>query len=386
MSTTTPPDRPLSVTGVGKSVTGVEKGTAPEPALFTLEDIIGTSPAILELKHKVARIARLPSPILVYGETGAGKEILVQAIHSAGPRRNGPFVAQNCAALPEGLLESILFGTTRGSFTGAQDRPGLFEVADGGTLFLDEIDSMPPNLQAKLLRAVTESGARRVGDLKLRRFNIRLAAAISSHPSRAVESGALRADLYYRLSVILLAVPPLRERKEDIPALVEHFVACFNRQFGTGVRRVTPEVMEILVNHDWPGNVRELRNTIESAMALAEGDAITLDHIRPDLVAALPLRRAETPPPPAALSAPPPEPPALRAAETPAPAAAGPVTTDAGKLAAPLRVTVKDTERQLIAAALAECQGNLTRAARKLGIPRQTLQYRIKVLRKAGLI
>jgi arginine utilization regulatory protein len=192
-------------------------------AHYTFKDIIGESECILDLKRKAARAAGSTSAVLVHGETGTGKELFVQAIHNAGPRGAGPFIAQNCAAFPEGLLEGILFGTTKGGFTGAYDRPGLFELADSGTIFLDEIDSMPSSLQGKLLRVLSEKRLRRVGDIKERMVDVRVVAAMTRLPEEAVTMGLLRNDLYYRLNVICLEIPPLRERREDIPltAIIE---------------------------------------------------------------------------------------------------------------------------------------------------------------------
>ncbi|MGE5573277.1 MAG: sigma-54 interaction domain-containing protein [Bacteroidota bacterium] len=331
-----------------------------EGARYTFRDIVGESECILELKRKAARAAASSSSVLVYGETGTGKELFVQAIHNASPRARGPFVAQNCAAFPEGLLEGILFGTTKGGFTGAQDRPGLVELADGGSLFLDEIDSMPASLQAKLLRVLSERYVRRVGDTKVRRVDVRVMAALSRPPLEAVAQGMLREDLYYRLNVISLGIPPLRERREDIPLLTAHFVARFNAQFIMSVKGVSDEVARLFSEYDWPGNVRELEHAIEGAMHLLDGDIIMAEHL-PDNLRNLSRQREGG-----------------LAAES--------MRADADAPRAPIefqgdfRMAVADIESALVRKALSEADGNVSRAARALGIPRQTLQYRLKKL------
>lgn len=317
--------------------------------LFTLGDFVGRDPRILSLKVQARRAARTSSSVLVYGETGTGKELLIQAIHSESSRRNGPFIAQNCAAVPETLLEGLLFGTARGGFTGAKDRPGLFELAHKGTLYLDEINSMPVELQAKLLRAIQNKTVRRVGETEERRIDARIIASISIDPAEALARRELRADLYYRLNVVYLAIPPLRERKGDIALLVSHFIDRFNSEMGMSVQRVSDEAMARLQSHQWPGNVRELEHAIEGAMNLVEGDVIETVHL-PQSLGGRDLR------PRAGLA---PFEPALPAR---------------------LREAVSDHERSLIVGAMESSGWNVSQAARLLGIPRQTLQYRLKVL------
>ncbi len=334
--------------------------TESEGARYTFRDIVGESECILELKRKAARAAASSSSVLVYGETGTGKELFVQAIHNASPRARGPFVAQNCAAFPEGLLEGILFGTTKGSFTGAQDRPGLFELADGGSIFLDEIDSMPASLQAKLLRVLSEKCVRRVGDTKVRRVDVRVMAAMSRPPLDAVAQGMLREDLYYRLNVISLGIPPLRERREDIPLLTAHFIARFNAQLMMNVKGVSDEVAHLFSVYDWPGNVRELEHAVEGAMHLLDGDIIMLEHL-PDNLRNLATHRESRP----------------ATANLRAGGAAPRVPV---KFQGDFRLAVADIESSLVRKALADAGGNISRAARALGIPRQTLQYRLKKL------
>ncbi|WP_290589944.1 sigma 54-interacting transcriptional regulator [Alicyclobacillus sp.] len=246
-------------------------------AVYQFSHIISRDPRVADIKRRAARAAATTSPVLVYGETGTGKELLVQAIHNAGPRRHRPFLALNCAALPAALLEGILFGTVRGSFTGAEDRPGLFELADGGTLFLDEIQSMPLELQAKLLRVLQEGELMRVGDTRVRPVDVRVIAAMNRWPEGEVAEGRLRQDLYYRINVVRLNLPPLRERLVDLPLLVDHFIDKWNGRFGTQVTGVAPEVAEWFAVYPWPGNVRELENAIEAAMNLVTSGVIEWD-------------------------------------------------------------------------------------------------------------
>jgi len=315
------------------------RGTPAAGARYSLGDLVGEHPLMLQVKERALKAARGDSPVLVYGETGTGKELLVHAIHQASRRRKGPLVAQNCAALPEGLLESILFGTVRGSFTGAEDRPGLFELADGGTLFLDEINSMNLELQAKLLRVLQDGRVRRVGDTVERRVDVRIITSANQEPLRAVAEGKLRADLYYRINVVYLELPPLRERRSDIPLLVKHFLRGQSR-------RLSPEVEAFFASYSWPGNVRELEHAIESAVQMATGETITMADLPLHLQRAAELGLGEEAPP---------EP-------------------------HQLRETLAALEREAVARALEESDWNLSRAARRLGLPRQTLQYRIRVL------
>ncbi|MGZ4135390.1 MAG: sigma-54 interaction domain-containing protein, partial [Tumebacillaceae bacterium] len=220
-------DLQAQIVGVGRSSGSKKK--SPMEARWTFEQILTSDRAVAQLKELAARAATTSSPVLIHGETGTGKELFVQSIHNASPRMPRPFIAQNCAALPASLLEGLLFGTVKGSFTGAENRPGLFELADGGTLFLDEINSMPLELQAKLLRVLQEGLVRRVGDTKVIEVDVRILAATNQNPLAAIETGNLRSDLYYRLNVVSLPLPPLRERKGDIPLLTRHFVEKFNR-------------------------------------------------------------------------------------------------------------------------------------------------------------
>ncbi|MGI6126740.1 MAG: sigma-54 interaction domain-containing protein, partial [Planifilum sp.] len=248
------------------------KTAASEPRLFRFEEILTRNLQMMKAIERAKRAAATRSPVLVVGETGTGKELIVQSIHSASPRRDQPFIAQNCAAIPSSLLEGILFGTVKGAFTGAEDRPGLFELADGGTLFLDEIQAMPADLQAKLLRVLEEGAVRRVGEGNARWVDVRILCATNEDPALSVEEGRLRRDLFYRIQVVRIDLPPLRERREDIPLLTSHFIQEYNRQLGKLVSGLLPAVEDMFLRYDWPGNVRELKHAIEGAMNVAEGE------------------------------------------------------------------------------------------------------------------
>jgi arginine utilization regulatory protein len=322
---------------------------------FTFDSIIGSSPAIQEVIENAKRAARTSSSVLVVGETGTGKELFVQSIHQASLRASGPFISQNCAALPDNLIEGLLFGTTRGAFTGAVERPGLFEQAEGGTLFLDEIHSLSLPLQAKLLRALQEKSIRRIGDTKDRAINVRIIAAINEDPIEAISQQRLRKDLYYRLGVVTLFLPPLRERKEDIPLLVEHFIQKYNQLFQMEVTGVTDEVARFFRDYDWPGNVRELQHMIEGAMNLMMDETvIAYDHLPLYHIHRKPQGEKEE----AALM------------------------TDGIDEVKPLKEKWKEFESDYIKKVVEKHHGNISRAAKDLQISRQSLQYR---LRKLGL-
>src|SRR5699024_1402645 len=235
---------------------------------FSFDQIVGSSMEFLSVIDEAKRATRTSSSVLIIGETGTGKELFAQSIHSGGARSSGPFIAQNCAAIPESLMESLLFGAKKGAFTDAIDSPGLFEQADGGTLLLDEINSLNPMLQAKLLRVLQERTIRRIGDTKDKKVDVRIIATMNEDPADIVAENRIRKDLYYRLSVVSLFIPPLRERKEDIFPLVHIFIEKYNALFNMQVQGLTEEVITILYEHDWPGNVRELEHIIEGAMNL----------------------------------------------------------------------------------------------------------------------
>ena len=250
-------------------------------ARYRVEDIIGAGQAMMRLKETVRRVAQGPSTVLIRGESGTGKELVAHALHTASPRRNGPFVKVNCAAVPENLLESELFGYQEGAFTGARrgGQPGKFEQADGGTIFLDEIGDMPLAMQAKLLRVLQEKEIERLGDNRTRVVDVRVVAATNRDVEELIRQGQFREDLYYRLNVVSLHIPPLRERLHDLPELVRFFVQKFNREFGLSVRDLSPEVWSLIKDYHWPGNVRELENVIERAFNLVEGEIIQVGHL-----------------------------------------------------------------------------------------------------------
>jgi DNA-binding NtrC family response regulator len=244
---------------------------------FKFENIIGTSPAIHALLEKVAKVAVRDTSALITGESGTGKELIAQAVHHNSARRNHRFVAVNCGALPENILESELFGYRKGAFTGAlENRKGLLEAANGGTLFLDEVGNLSLNTQKTLLRFLQEQEFRRLGDTTPTKVNVRIISATNSDLTVEVAAGTFREDLFYRLNVINLHLPPLRQRKEDIPLLVSHFIRKQNIKFGTDFNGLTPEAMEALRTYDWPGNIRQLCNVIEAAMTISSGNYIGL--------------------------------------------------------------------------------------------------------------
>jgi two-component system response regulator PilR (NtrC family) len=244
------------------------------------ENIIGKSGRILEVFDTIRKISDSPSTAMITGESGTGKELVARAIHFNSLRRDKPFVSVNCGAIPEGLMESELFGHVRGAFTGAvANKIGLFSAGEGGTLFLDEITEIPPLLQVKLLRAIQTREIRRVGDTKDMKTDVRLIAASNRNLEDAVRDGILREDLYYRLNVIPIQLPPLRERREDIPLLVAHFLQKFGKDLGKEARGVAPEAMIVLERYHWPGNIRELENVLERAIVLGAGDVLGIESL-----------------------------------------------------------------------------------------------------------
>jgi two-component system response regulator PilR (NtrC family) len=244
------------------------------------ENIIGKSGRILEVFDTIRKISDSPSTAMITGESGTGKELVARAIHFNSLRRDKPFVSVNCGAIPEGLMESELFGHVRGAFTGAvANKVGLFLAGEGGTLFLDEITEIPPLLQVKLLRAIQTREIRRVGDTKDIKTDVRLIAASNRNLEDAVTEGVLREDLYYRLNVIPIQLPPLRERREDIPLLVAHFLQKFGKDLGKEARGVAPEAMIVLERYHWPGNIRELENVLERAIVLGAGEVLGIESL-----------------------------------------------------------------------------------------------------------
>jgi two-component system response regulator AtoC len=319
-----------------------------EVARYRDADFVAESPAMRHVLDLATRVAPHPTTVLITGESGTGKELVARAIHRMSPRRERSFVGINCAAIPEHLLESELFGHARGAFTGAvADKPGLFERASGGTLLLDEIGDLALSLQVKLLRVLQEGTARRVGESNERRVDVRLIAATARDVDADVKSGRFREDLYYRLNVVRVHLPPLRERPDDIERLAAVLLARAARRAGRAPR-LTPEAMAVLRSRPWPGNVRELENAIERAVVLARDETISAD---------------------AFLSAPP-----------TAPAEPAPVPVSGPSM--PLRDVIASAERDAIVRALESAEGNRREAARALGVSLRTLYYK---LRQMGL-
>ncbi len=241
---------------------------------YSFTDIIGKSTGIVEAIERAKKAARSSVSIFVYGDTGTGKELLAQSIHYESNRRNKPFLAQNCAALPSTLLEGILFGTSKGGFTGALDRAGLFEQADGGTLLLDEISAMPYELQSKLLRVLQEDYIRRIGGMKDIPVDVRIIATVNEPAEKLIEQGKLRKDLYYRLNVVNITIPPLRERRDDIELLAIHFINKHNRRFSRNIESISESATKKLQGYELKGNVRELENIIMQALSLSEDEKV----------------------------------------------------------------------------------------------------------------
>jgi len=307
-------------------------------------ELVGTSPQMLEVKQTIASVANSDSPVLIEGESGTGKELVAAAIHGQSPRATGPFVPVNCGAIPAELMESEFFGHVRGAFSGAvADALGLVRAAQGGTLFLDEVAELPTALQAKLLRVLQEKEVRPVGSAKTHSVNVRIIAATNRDLEAAVASGHFRQDLYYRINVVRIVVPPLRARKDEIPALVTHFLRRFNARFHRSVTGLAPAAKAALMAYDFPGNVRELENLIERAYAFGAHDEITRENL-----------------------------PALAAAPAPAAVAAGEELP-----------TLEAAERDLIRRALARYDNDKEKAARALGLTVRTLYRRINKFRLA---
>jgi two-component system response regulator HydG len=320
------------------------------------DEILGTSAAILKMCELVARVADTETTVLVTGESGTGKELVAKALHAKSGRKEGPFVAINCAAMPEPLLESELFGHTKGAFTGAvKARPGLFREADGGTILLDEIGELPAPIQAKLLRVLQEGEVRPVGEDQSVKVDVRIIAATHRDLMQMAVEGKFREDLFYRLKVVHLRIPPLRERPEDIPPLARHFLAEFSRRFGAGPFKLTPSLLEQLNAYSWPGNIRELENAIESLVALSQGGEVDLTLLPQATPVAKPMTEAV------------------------ATAATAP-DLSTGQME--LKARVDAYERGIIVNALEAAHGNRSHAARALGINRATLHGK---LRKYGL-
>ena len=336
--------KPVSFEQLQSAVTRVMNEVEVNPIAEneTTSRIIGNSPILLRALNRARHAARTNADVLIEAESGTGKELLARFIHENSSRNDGPFIAVNCAAVPEHLLESELFGHTRGAFTGATTvKPGKFELADGGTLLLDEIGEMPLPLQPKLLRALQEREVGRLGDHRNIHVNIRVIATTNVQLRQKVEEATFRADLYYRLNVIPLSLPALRERREDIPALVEFFVRQFTREAGIPVPKILPEFLEGLQRSAWPGNVRELGNFMKRVISLNDADEISSEHLDSELLQSKAL--PELPPQPVLLGG-----------------------------------SIREVERQLLEKALETTKGNRTRAAELLGISLRTVRNKIR--------
>ncbi|MED4584424.1 sigma 54-interacting transcriptional regulator [Brevibacillus choshinensis] len=318
---------------------------------YQFETIVYSSKEMGYMIEQARRSARSRSNILIAGETGTGKELIAQSIHNESPRKHKPFIAQNCAALPEALLEGLLFGTSVGSFTGAIDRAGLFEQAHGGTLLLDEINSMNPNLQAKLLRVLQERKIQRLGSSKVLDIDVRVIATMNEDPHDAIANEHLREDLYYRLGVVNIFIPPLRKRREDIPVLIDSFIQKHSIGLGVEVEGVDDDVFHFFLNYSWPGNVRQLEHTIEGSLNLVYDETmISFDHLPPDFKQKMNQLAEPT------LSSQP----------------------SVHDFRGNLPEQIEHLERIMIEQALRDAKGNITKASEQLGIPRQNLNYKLK--------
>ena len=311
---------------------------------YSFEDIWGQNPGFVEVVDRAKRAASVDASVLIYGETGTGKELFAQSIHYGGDRRNKPFLAQNCAAIPEPLLEGMLFGTAKGGFTGAEDRAGLFEQANGGTLLLDEISAMPYDLQSKLLRVLQENYIRRIGGTKDIPVDVRIIATVNESPEDLMAHGKLRKDLYYRLNIVNISIPPLRERPGDVTVLAERFLEKHNKRFNKELWMISDAAAKRLRSYEYPGNVRELENIIEQAVAMADRE-----HVLSEKLLNMPGTAKKS-------------------------------RQSAPKYDAqiPLDQYLEAIERQVIKEAMINANGNISKAAETLQIKRQTLQHKLK--------
>lgn len=262
-----------------QDITLSTKENASVKDLYSIDDIITGSQSMELIKSRIPLISETDSSVLIYGETGTGKELIAQSIHTSSHRKDKSFISQNCAAIPSNLLESILFGTVKGSYTGAENKPGLFELANGGTLFLDEINSMEISVQAKILKAIEEKKVTRLGGLKSIKINVKIITATNENPIECVKCGRLREDLFYRLSVVQVNLPPLRERQNDIMLLTQYYIDHLNKQMNRNVIGIDEEVENLFMKYDWPGNIRELRNILEGAFNISSGRFISRMHL-----------------------------------------------------------------------------------------------------------
>ena len=334
-----------------------------DKAVYTVDDIHTCDSGMIEMKENIAKFAKSDLPVLIYGETGTGKELVAHSLHNLSGRADKPFVVQNCSSIPANLIESILFGTSKGAFTGAVDNMGLLELADGGTLFLDEINSMPMELQPKILRVIQDGTFRRVGGKETRHVDVRIVSSTNEKLENVISEGRFRTDLFYRLAVLVLEIPPLRNRKSDIRLLANLFIGKYNAMFGKKIHKVEPQVYDTLEECCWRGNVRELESVMAAAVCVVDERAETLEycHIAGRLGCL------------------------ERAAELKTPDGEGGVPGEAlqedsltpdGHGA--LTDMVSEYEKKLISRVLSEADGNITKAAQLLDVPRQTLSRKVK--------
>ena len=352
--------KPLDLSVLRKLVgSAIRLGTRPDGGPTTTMPgprLIGHSQTMQQLREMIARVARSQAPVHIFGESGTGKELVARLVHESGARRDGPFIAVNCGAIPTELMESELFGHKRGSFTGAvADKKGLVQSAEGGTLFLDEVADLPLHMQVKLLRVVQEKTVRPVGESREETVDVRILSATHRNLAELVEEGRFREDLFYRINVIEMRVPALRERKEDIPEIADTVLARLGRRMSAEPTQIAQDALELLQDYPFPGNVRELENVLERAITLCTGGVIAAEHIK--------VRTGTRPPGPA------------RAVDAvPAPSPAGP---DGGGA---LGEQLEDIERNAIVKALEQTRYNKTAAAKLLGMSFRALRYRIKKL------
>lgn len=325
---------------------------------YTLDDILGNSPQILNAKQIANMASKSDSSVLIIGESGTGKEIFAQSIHNASNRKNKPFIAENCAAMPESLLEGLLFGTTKGGFTGAVNRAGLLEQANGGTLLLDEINSMPLGLQAKLLRVLQESKFRPIGSTKEIEVDVRIIAITNKEPLKLIEDGMLREDLFFRLSVVNLYIPPLKSREGDLAILKQHLIKILENKLNKTISRIDNKVIEFFYKYPWPGNVRELQHVLEGALNIVENNGIIgLEHLPYYMKRHF-----------------------HNVSTTSEPSHLNKINTlnilENDNLS--LSEHLEQIEKKLIKEAMKKEEYNITKSAKSLGITRQNLQYKLK--------
>jgi len=333
--------------------TPTERAVQANP-LATRDSIITVNSEMLENIRKIKIFAMSDEPVFIYGETGTGKELFAEAIVRESARRSNKFIAQNCAAIPENLFESLLFGSTKGAFTGAENKVGLFELADNGVLFLDELNSMPLHMQAKLLRVIQDGKIRPVGSSVEKNVNVKIIVAANKNPIQLIKDNILREDLFYRLSGSMLYLCPIRDRKEDIPVYTEYFLKRFNIKYGKEIKGLTPSLQQTMLKYWWPGNVRELRHVIESMVNLSESNELSnksLPIYMKEILDSIVMQDTEE---------------SINEA------------VEISKI--PLKYLLENTEKEHITKILRYCNGNITSAADILDMPRQTLKFRMDKL------